>query len=271
MTAVVLLYLGLVISFVGLVSILRPIGFLRVHSRPRGAIVLATGIALAVAGFILPAPEFRVSAAASRLDEFAPAYQFNESHSIHISAPADRVYAAIKQVGADEIFLFQTLTWIRRGGRRAAPGILNAPERQPLLAVATRTSFLLLAEEPNREIVIGTAVLVPPGWRFTTQPTAEDFKSLHAPGFALASMNFFLHPEAGNSCLLTTETRIYATDAASVAKFGRYWRVIYPGSALIRRMWLRAIKRRAEAGSTPPLQAIPRHSSTIGARVFPET
>jgi len=26
-----------------------------------------------------------------------------------------------------------------------------------------------------------------------------------------------------------------------------YWRVIYPGSALIRRMWLRAIKKRAEA------------------------
>ena len=26
---------------------------------------------------------------------------------------------------------------------------------------------------------------------------------------------------------------------------GIYWRVIYPGSALIRRMWLRAIERRA--------------------------
>jgi len=30
-------------------------------------------------------------------------------------------------------------------------------------------------------------------------------------------------------------------------RFQLYWRVIYPGSALIRRMWLRAIKQRAEA------------------------
>jgi hypothetical protein len=29
--------------------------------------------------------------------------------------------------------------------------------------------------------------------------------------------------------------------------FGAYWRVIYPGSSLIRYMWLRAIKKRAEA------------------------
>ena len=263
MTAVVLVYLGLVISFVGLISILRPIGFLKIRNRPRGAIVVATGIALAVVGFILPAPEFRVTAASSRLDEFAPVYQFHEFHSMHIAAPVDRVYAAIKQVRADEIFLFQTLTWIRRGGRPAAPGILNAPEQQPLLAVATRTSFLLLAEEPNREIVIGTAVLVPPEWRLTKQPTAEDFKSLHAPGFALASMNFFLHPEAGNDCLLTTETRIYATDSASVAKFGRYWRVIYPGSALIRRMWLRAIKHRAESATSQQLQTSSSHSGTM--------
>ncbi len=263
MTAVVLVYLGLVISFVGLVSILRPIGFLKIRNRPRGTIVSATGIALAVAGFILPAPEFRVAAASSRLDEFAPIYQFHEFHSMHIAAPADRVYVAIKQVRADEIFLFQTLTWIRRGGRPAVPGILNAPERQPLLSVATRTSFLLLAEEQNREIVIGTAVLVPPGWRLTKQPTAEDFKSLHAPGFALASMNFLLHPEAGNTCLLTTETRIYATDSASVAKFGRYWRVIYPGSALIRRMWLRAIKRRAESAALQPSETNSGYSGTM--------
>jgi hypothetical protein len=35
-------------------------------------------------------------------------------------------------------------------------------------------------------------------------------------------------------------------DAAARRKFGAYWLVICPGSALIRRMWLRAIERRAE-------------------------
>jgi hypothetical protein len=51
---------------------------------------------------------------------------------------------------------------------------------------------------------------------------------------------------------LTTETRIYATDTSARKKFAAYWRVIYPGSALIRVMWLRAIRGRAEQrlGST---------------------
>jgi len=60
-------------------------------------------------------------------------------------------------------------------------------------------------------------------------------------------MNFIVEREAPNICRVTTETRVYATDPASVRKFARYWRVIYPGSALIRRMWLGAIKRRAES------------------------
>jgi len=31
-------------------------------------------------------------------------------------------------------------------------------------------------------------------------------------------------------------------------RFAGYWRIIYPGSALIRRMWLRAVARRAVSG-----------------------
>lgn len=252
MTAVVLVYLGMLICCLGIVSFLKFPGFLRIRTRQRRALLLIAGVVLATAGFTLPAPETRVTAPSSRLDQFAPVYQFHEFHSIRVDAPADRVYAAIKQVRADEIPLFHTLTWIRRAGRPTPPGILNAPGHQPLLAVATRTSFLLLADEPNREIVLGGAVLVPPGWRLTKQPTPEDFKSLHAPGFALASMNFLVEPSGGNSCLVTTETRIYATDPASVTKFSRYWRLVYPGSALIRLMWLRAIKRRAESDVLPP-------------------
>ena len=47
-----------------------------------------------------------------------------------------------------------------------------------------------------------------------------------------------------------TETRVATSDERSERVFARYWRVIYPGSALIRRNWLRAIKARAEAA--PP-------------------
>src|SRR5438552_2737624 len=53
----------------------------------------------------------------SRLEEFAPAYEFNEVHRIRIRAPRIRIYRSFKEVTAGEITLFRTLTWIRRFGR----------------------------------------------------------------------------------------------------------------------------------------------------------
>jgi hypothetical protein len=58
-------------------------------------------------------------------------------------------------------------------------------------------------------------------------------------------MNFVVTPDAAAGSVLSTETRVFATDPAGRRRFARYWRVIYPGSAIIRRMWLRAIARRA--------------------------
>jgi hypothetical protein len=46
--------------------------------------------------------------------------------------------------------------------------------------------------------------------------------------------------------LLSTETRIRGNDKRSRRVFGCYWRIIYPGSAIIRRVWLDAIAARAE-------------------------
>ncbi len=212
-------------------------------------LVLIAGSAIALCGMALPAPAVTVEPAQTLLDQYVPTHQFHEVHVLRVTAPRERVYAAIKSVTASEIPLFETLTWIRRLGRPAPAGILNAPEHEPILAVATRTSFLLLAEEPGREIVVGTAVVVPPGWRPKSRPTPEGFKALRAAGFALAAMNFTVRDDGPDSSLVTTETRIYTTDASSRRKFGVYWRVIYPGSAFLRRMWLLGIRRRAESQS----------------------
>jgi hypothetical protein len=125
---------------------------------------------------------------------------------------------------------------------------LNAPQNEPVLEVALHSGFLLLADEPDREIVIGALVRAPVGWRPHKKPTPDDFKSLNAPGFALASMNFRIEEAEPDRCVVITDTRVFATDPSSRRKFGEYWRMIYPGSALIRRMWLQAIKERAENG-----------------------
>ena len=63
-------------------------------------------------------------------------------------------------------------------------------------------------------------------------------------------MNFHVRAVDGGT-LLTTETRIKGTDEEARRRFRRYWRVVMPGSALIRRAWLRAIRRRAERDVAP--------------------
>jgi hypothetical protein len=241
-----MVYAGVIVALLGGLSVIRPLKFLRVRSRRQGAIVLGVGVVLIGAGFLWPVGETRVAEAKSHLDEFVPVYQYSEFHSIRIAASRERVYQAIKEVTADEIALFRTLTWIRRFGWQGPESILNAPGSTPILDVATRTGFLVLAEEPGREIVLGTGVVAPRGFRSKHDLTPEDFKGLHEPGFALAAMNFRIEEAGPGECLVTTETRVYATDGSARRRFARYWRVIYPGSALIRKMWLRAVKRRAE-------------------------
>jgi len=243
----ILVYAALTAMLLGAVSLVRPLSFLGIGGRPHGIVVLLCGVVVFLVGVNLPASEARIAARQFDLDEFIPVYQFQEFHKTRIHARREDVFKAIQEVRANEIFLFRTLTWIRRFGRPGPESILNAPENMPLLEVALRTGFLKLAEEPGQEIVLGTLVAAPRGWRAKKEdPAPEDFKALRAPGFALAAMNFRMEDSGTGDVLLTTETRVYATDAPTRRKFAAYWRVIYPGSALIRMMWLRAIRYRAE-------------------------
>jgi len=239
----VLEYLGLLGALTGIASLLNPFRFLGIRTRMKGLLVAGLGVLAFAAGVYLPVTETRVATARTRLDEFMPAYQFGEFHSIRISAPKDRVDVAIRTVTPDEIRFFHTLTWIRRFGRSSPPGILNAPGRRPILDTSTSGWFQVLSDEPGREIVVGNAGDGHKRWRLT----AEEFKAFRpAPSIKIA-MNFHIEEVDAAHCTLTTETRVYAAGSQALQGFAAYWRMIYPGSSLIRYEWLRAIRRRAEA------------------------
>jgi hypothetical protein len=236
-------YAGIILAAIGAVLVAKPIPRLRVTTRARGLIVVVAGLLLAAIGLILPVSESGVTRVETRLDEFAPAWQFREVHTTRVAAPPSRVFEAIRLVRADEIRLFRTLTWIRRGGRRLPPGILNAGNQESLIDVALQGGFVLLADDALRELVIGTVVMAPPGAHGTLTP--EVFQQDLPPGFALAAMNFTVVADGPGRSLVSTETRVFANSPSARRRFAAYWRVIYPGSAIIRRMWLRAIERRA--------------------------
>lgn len=165
------------------------------------------------------------------LDEALPHWHFRERHQIEVDAPPDRVFAALREATFAEMPLARVL--FRARGLRAA----NA---RPLFEQLP-TGFVVLAEEPGRELVVGG--LGQPWKPLGGRAPRSDFASFDEPGYAKMAMNFRL-----DGSTLWTETRVWVTDAASRRKFLAYWLVVRPGSGLIRRSWLRAIKTRAETG-----------------------
>jgi hypothetical protein len=243
--AVAIVYLGLLLALVGIVSVAKPLKFVGVRTRLAGAGILLIGLVVAAAGAALPAPLLALPGERALLDEFVPACQFREVHEIRIRAPAEAVFRAVQAVTAREIRFFRLLTWLRAPRlTRTRENILAPPADRPLLDVALHSGFLMLAEDPPRELVFGTLLCgrLPRGSR----PKPRDFAEFDRPGFCKAAMNFRLRDEGGGWVRLTTETRVFALDASARTRFAAYWRVISPGSAFIRRMWLDAVKRRAE-------------------------
>jgi hypothetical protein len=189
-------------------------------------------------------------AVARRLDEFLPTFHFNEVHATTVEASPPRVMRAIREVSPDEIRFFRGLMLVRGFGRRAGD---RADVSRSLLDGALRRGFLVLAED-DCELVLGA---VGRFWRLSGETirlaSAREFLDFDRPGCAKAAVDFRLDDAGSGRTRVTTETRILGTDTDGRRKFGRYWRVIHPGSAFIRRMWLAAIKKRAESdGREPP-------------------
>ena len=186
------------------------------------------------------------------LDDLLPDYGFGEIHSIRIAAPPGAVLEAAKRATPGEMPLVQLLFAVRSlpaqfAGER---GFLPAEGTGSLYEQMLASGFVRLAEEPGRELVAG---VVGQMWKFRggSLPAlrdAREFVAFGEPGYAKGAMNFSVEPKDG-ATELRTETRVLTTDPASHRAFGRYWRLIRPGSGAIRRSWLGAAKRRAERGA----------------------
>lgn len=241
---------------------------MRTGTRRRGLTIAGVGLAIAIAAALWPAAAVRIASPSSKLDAFMPIWEFSEHHVMEVPAPPSQVFAAIHEVRAGEIALFQLLTTIRRGGRRTRASILNAPDDSPILEVATRSGFVWLADDPPRELVVGTVIAAPQsGQRGKPRLGPEEFRRPLPAGFTLATMNFLVTSDPAGGSIVSTETRVHANSAESRRRFAFYWRLIYPGSSLIRVMWLRAIRLRSEgrqktSGTTVEVRA----STQVGTR-----
>jgi hypothetical protein len=227
-------------------------GRILIKARIKSALRIVGVLALVALVYInWPVPDLQSAPGYSRLDAALPRYQYSERHELRICAPPERIWDAILAVTPAEIRLFELLTRLRALRFNADP---DPRANRPVLDVAQHAGFVLLNEDFHREIVLGVAGRF---WQFEpdrirlTPRDLESFANLPVPGAAKAAINFQIISDAGACPLLVTETRIFA-EQDSLRQFATYWRVIVPGSGLLRRMWLDAIARRALA---PPISS----------------
>jgi len=228
-----LLYLGLIGVTIGVLCLIHPVRRLAIPTRKTALLVLLAGFSAFAAGAFLPVQEVHVDVYRTHLDDFAPEFQFDEFHSAFINAPKDRIYAALHQVKPSEIRYFAAL-WRAR--------FWHAPVNRPILDWFSRF-FLTLADGPD-EIVFGRA------GHPDRLLEAGQFATDHRAPLIRIVMNFHVTEIDPARCLLSTETRVYTQGFHTTHGFAAYWRMIRPGSGIIRRAWLRAIKLRAEGAVT---------------------
>ncbi len=172
------------------------------------------------------------------IERFLPEYDAVERHEVEVRSDPERTFASIRSADLGRSLLVRLL-FAARGIR----GMLH-PAGVTLDDLLGK-GFVLLAEEPGSEVVLGIVgkFWTPSGGLVEVRP--EDFAAFDEPGYAKAAWNFRVQP-GGETTLLSTETRVAATDEKARQRFLHYWRLVRPFSGLTRRRALGVMKAQAE-------------------------
>ena len=179
------------------------------------------------------------------LDDVIPNPQYQICHSRVAHAPLVAVWDALHRVTMSALPLGHALE-----GVRVLPARLSGKKLEPL---AGRTFLdvtpipVLFSERPHVVISAGLSQ----AWRLLggSIPPHLDAAALRAwsqPGWIKAGMEFRLEPTQLGT-LLSSETRVVATDPRTRRAFAMYWFFIRPSSGAIRREVLRTVAHRAES------------------------
>jgi hypothetical protein len=154
------------------------------------------------------------------IDDVLPHYDAHEVHSIALRLPPEEALARVLSMPVAADPLVRILFRLR--GLRATGTIQDALHRIGLRELA----------RAEGELVFGAA-----GTPWRPGGGIHAFSSAR-PGQVRMVTDFRSDGER-----LSTETRIEAVDDAARRAFLRYWRVVGPFSAVIRRRWLKQIAR----------------------------
>lgn len=242
-------YAGLILVITGLICLIRPLKTIFVRSRKAAACLIAVGLIGAGLALFWPASTTSISERTTLLDEAMPEYEFVEHHEIRVHAPLPRAYSALQGVTFDELAAYPVLMKVRSAAMGRSWSKPTGPSRAIIAIFSDPRSGYMLIEKNEREMVFGGLGLVrsTKGDRpILSSPAA--FASFYEPGCVKVAFNLKVDDAGNGWTTVSTETRLHALDAASLRATAVYWRLIYPGSGMLRTMWLQAARNRAEKG-----------------------
>jgi len=178
------------------------------------------------------------------LDRFMPVCEVAERHHVHVDAPADMTFRAAGEMHLEDSPIVRAIFRARELVMRSQPG--HGPEPGPFLAQMRAIGWGMLAEIPNREIVMG-AVTQPWQADVVFRPLAPDqFLTFDEPDHVKIVWTLRADPVGDAASIFRTETRVTTTDRAAREKFRRYWAFASPGIIVIRWATLDPLKKQAE-------------------------
>lgn len=178
------------------------------------------------------------------LDRFMPRFDVVERHHIRVEAPADVTLRAAGEMDLQQSSIVRVIFRTRELILRSAPARSEPP--RGLLAQMEAIGWRLLAEIPDREIVMG-AVTQPWEADVVFRPLPADaFADFMVPGFVKIVWTLRADPVGDHASVFRTETRAVATDSDAKRRFRRYWSLVSPGIFVIRWLSLAPLKSEAE-------------------------
>jgi hypothetical protein len=160
----------------------------------------------------------------AQIDRFLPEWDVNEVHAVVVSAAPERALAAALAANCAP------------GPARVLLHLRGLRFTGSIEDLFARLGFEVLAREPCEVVVGGSGAPWRPRGRIAAFERAR-------PGTVRIAANFLAEPLVDGRTRLSTETRIAAADADARRAFRRYWLLVGPFSAVIRRLWLREIRR----------------------------
>ena len=237
-------WIGAILALVAIVSLIKPLTFLFILNRTIAVCILCGGVLISVISLILP-EKINHSQANLAIDTLLPDYSFNEYHEIIVDVSIDEVKQALQTTGVSDIPVVLLLMKIRGisdkekdmsdtvTNNQSNPETFNTPDFNFIVASQSELYTLM---------ILNASAKTPP----PVITTSEDFIAFKKPGYVKVAVNFLFRSLDNGKTLVSTETRNLPINRKDSRVFGRYWRIIYPGSAIIRRLWLDTLAKNAE-------------------------